>query len=252
MKVICLTTRSDLERRVEEALGSAQYVVDSVKLDDDSVGLIKMCPYSGILLDSVSVGFEATLKLVPQLRRARPSAAIFIFERYLEIDQRLELFEIGADECVKEPFFASELAVKLGLFIRLRQAAVSDISILRAGDLVLDLVRRKVARQGVEIELRPKEFLLLEYLMRNANRPVSRTMIIEHVWNSYFEGLTNVVDVYISSLRRKVDSAYSEKLIRTSRGVGYQLTCTDSVKACHVRISDSRELWDRDLNKQLA
>jgi len=112
--------------------------------------------------------------------------------------------------------------VRLGLSIRLRQVA-SDLagsdtaSVLRSGDLELDLIRRRAARLGKVIDLRPKEFLLLEYLVRNANRPVTRTMILEHVWNSSFEGLTNIVDVYISALRSKVDRDFPQKLIQTKR-----------------------------------
>jgi two-component system, OmpR family, response regulator len=155
---------------------------------------------------------------------------LFIFARDLDLQQRLSLFAAGADECVREPFFASEFSVRLGLSIRLRQAA-SDLAPshtankLRSGDLELDLIRRRAARLGKEIDLRPKEFLLLEYLVRNVNRPVTRTMILEHVWNSSFEGLTNVVDVYISALRNKVDRDFPQKLIQTNRGIGYTLTC---------------------------
>ena len=124
--------------------------------------------------------------------------------------------------------------MRLGLSIRLRQAA-SDLAVnnsvntLRSGDLELDLVRRRAARRGKSIELRPKEFLLLEYLVRNANRPVTRTMILEHVWNSSFEGLTNVVDVYISALRGKVDRDYPQKLIQTNRGIGYTFASCNNV-----------------------
>jgi DNA-binding response OmpR family regulator len=100
--------------------------------------------------------------------------------------------------------------------------------VLRSGDLELNLVRRTAARLGKAIDLRPKEFLLLEYLVRNVNRPVTRTMILEHVWHSSFEGLTNVVDVYISSLRSKVDRDFPQKLIHTNRGIGYTLICTAS------------------------
>jgi DNA-binding response OmpR family regulator len=120
------------------------------------------------------------------------------------------------------------LAVRLGLSIRLRQAAAdlvaaNKVNVLRSGDLELDLIRRRAVRLGKTIDLRPKEFLLLEYLVRNANRPVTRTMILEHVWNSSFEGLTNVVDVYISALRSKVDRDFPQKLIQTNRGIGYTL-----------------------------
>jgi DNA-binding response OmpR family regulator len=126
--------------------------------------------------------------------------------------------------------------VSHSLSIRLRQAAAdltaaSAVNVLRAGDLELDLVRRRVARLGKSIDLRPKEFLLLEYLVRNANRPVTRTMILEHVWNSSFEGLTNVVDVYISALRNKVDRGFPLKLIQTNRGIGYTFVAGDALPA---------------------
>jgi len=117
--------------------------------------------------------------------------------------------------------------VRLRLSIQLHQAASSSstVSVLQSGDLELDLVRRRATRSGREIDLRPREFLLLEYLVRNVNRPVTRTMILEHVWNSSFEGLTNVVDVYICALRSKVDRDFPHKMIQTNRGTGYTFTC---------------------------
>jgi two-component system, OmpR family, response regulator len=133
---------------------------------------------------------------------------------------------------VGEPFFVSEMVVRLSLSIRLRQAA-SNLSssdtgtLLRCGDLEIDLVRQRVARSGKQIALRSRDFRLLEYLMRSANRPVTRTMIMENVWNASFEGLTNVVDVHISTLRGKIDWDFTQKLIQTNRGIGYTLTCVD-------------------------
>jgi two-component system, OmpR family, response regulator len=122
----------------------------------------------------------------------------------------------------------------LGLSIRLRQAASdlassNTVNVLRSGDLELDLVRRRVTRLGKPIDLRPKEFLLLQYMVRNVNRPVTQTMILGHVWKSSFEGLTNVVDVYISSLRSKVDRGFEQQLIQTNRGIGYTFTCLPSI-----------------------
>jgi DNA-binding response OmpR family regulator len=116
----------------------------------------------------------------------------------------------------------------------LRQAASGQVAsntanLLSSGGLELDLIRRRVTRMGKPIDLRPKEFLLLEYLVRNANRPVTRTMILEHVWNSSFEGLTNVVEVYISALRNKVDRDFPRKFIKTNRGIGYTFTSIDSL-----------------------
>jgi two-component system, OmpR family, response regulator len=229
MKVLTFLPRCDLQRRVAKALSSAQFVVETVVSARECLQLTRFAPYEGVLVDSDSLIFGDIVLLVKMLRQENSDASLFVFARYLDLEQRLQLFEAGVDDCVREPFFASELAVRLGLSIRLRQAAAdlaaaSTVNVLRSGELELDLVRRRAARLGKAIDLRPKEFLLLEYLIRNVNRPVTRTMILEHVWNSSFEGLTNVVDVYISALRSKVDRGFPQKLIQTNRGIGYTLT----------------------------
>jgi two-component system, OmpR family, response regulator len=230
MKVLTFLPRCDLQRRVEKGLSSAQFVVETVDSAKECLEFAQFAQYAAVLVDSDSLIFADALALVRLLRQENSDAALFVFARYLDLEQRLLLFEAGVDDCVREPFFASELVVRLGLSVRLRQAASDGVAsnavnVLRAGDLELDLVRRRAARLGKAIDLRPKEFLLLEYLVRNVNRPVTRTMILEHVWNSSFEGLTNVVDVYISALRSKVDRDFPQKLIQTNRGIGYTFTC---------------------------
>jgi two-component system OmpR family response regulator len=233
MRVLTFLPRCDLQRRVEKALSSAQFLVEKVASAKECLQFARFSQYEGVLVDSDSLIFGDIVLLVKLLRQENSDAALFVFARYLDLEQRLRLFEAGVDDCVREPFFASELTVRLGLSIRLRQAASeamasNTVNVLRSGDLELDLVRRRAARLGKTIDLRPKEFLLLEYLVRNANRPVTRTMILEHVWNSSFEGLTNVVDVYISALRGKVDRDFPQKLIQTNRGIGYTFTCVNT------------------------
>src|ERR1700685_3767667 len=210
MKVLTLLPGCTLQRRVAKALGAPTFLVEMSVSAEECLQFAQSTRYEAVPVDSDSLIFADVLALVRLLRRENPDASLFVFARYLDLEQRLLLFEAGVDDCVREPFFASELAVRLGLSIRLRQAA-SDVmasnavNVLRSGDLELDLVRRRAARLGKAIDLRPKEFLLLEYLVRNVNRPETTTLILEHVWNSSFEGLTNVVDVYISALRSKVD-----------------------------------------------
>jgi two-component system, OmpR family, response regulator len=250
MKVLSFLPRCTLQRRVETALRSAQFVVETVVSAKECLEFARFAQYEGVLVDSDSLIFADALALVRLLRQENSSSSLFVFARYLDLEQRLLLFDAGVDDCVREPLFASELAVRLGLSIRLRQAA-SDLracrttTVLGSGDLELDLVRRTAARSGKAIDLRPKEFLLLEYLVRNVNRPVTRTMIIEHVWNSSFEGLTNVVDVHISALRSKVDRGFRQKLIQTNRGIGYTFTCTNDLSSTPRIGSDSRgrHLW---------
>jgi len=229
MKILSFLPRIDLKRRVEKALSSAQFVVETVASAEECLQYTHFSQYDGIIIDSDAFAFSEALLRVRQLRQENSDTSLFVFARYLDLEQRLDLFKAGADDCVREPFFASELAVRLGLSMRLRRAA-SDLAAaraantLRSGELELDLIRRKAMRLGKDMDLRPKEFLLLEYLVRNANRTVTRTMILEHVWNASFEGLTNVVDVYISALRSKVDRDFPQKLIHTNRGIGYTLT----------------------------
>jgi two-component system, OmpR family, response regulator len=230
MRVLSFLPRHDLKRRVEKALSAAHFVVQTVESAKACSSATQCAHYDGVLVDSDSIDFRDTLALIQELRRETADASLFAFARYPDLEQRLALFEAGVDDYVREPFFASEMAVRLSLSIRLRRAAsgattLRSVNKLRSGDLELDLIRRKATRMGKEIDLRPKEFLLLEYLLRNVNRPVTRTMILEHVWNSSFEGLTNVVDVYISSLRSKIDRDFPQKLIQTKRGIGYIFTC---------------------------
>jgi two-component system OmpR family response regulator len=230
MKVLTFLPRFDLQRRVAKALSSAQFVVQTAVSAKECLQFVQIAQYEGILVDSDSLIFADAVGLVRLLRQENCGASLFILSRYLDLEQRLRLFEAGIDDCVQEPLFAAELAVRLGLSIRLRQAgsdllAFNPVNVLRSGDLELDLLRRRAARLGKVIELRPKEFLLLEYLVRNVNHLVTRTMILEHVWNSSFEGLTNVVDVYVIALRSKLDRDYPQKLIQTNRGIGYTFTC---------------------------
>jgi two-component system, OmpR family, response regulator len=219
--------------------------MDTVSSSQQCLLAAQVGRHAGVLLDSDALIFADTVALVQQLRHENPDASIFVVSRHLDLEQRLRLFEAGTDDCVCERFFTSELAVRLGLSIKLRQAASdlassNTIDVLRSGDLELDLVQRRAARRGKPIDLRPKEFLLLEYLIRNVNRPVTRTMILERVWNSSFEGLTNVVDVYIHALRSKVDRDFPDKMIQTNRGIGYTFTCVNGFSPTSTGGGDMR------------
>jgi two-component system, OmpR family, response regulator len=239
MIVLTLVARIDLHKRVERALSMAQFVMDDVASAKECLQVAQLSRREGVLIDSASLIFDDVLALVKLLRHENSDTSIFVLSRYLDLEQRLCLFEAGVDDCLCEPIFASEMAVRLGISMRLRQAASergasSKTDVLRSGDLEVDLVRRRASRSGKPIDLRTKEFLLLEYLVRNANRPVTRAMILEHVWNSSFEGLTSVVDVHISALRSKVDREFPHKLIQTNRGIGYTFTPAEKLREADV------------------
>lgn len=226
MKVLAFVSNNNLQGCIAKALSSGPFVVETALSLKECGRLARAARYQAIVVGADRFTFDDVLALVVSLRRDSSDESLVVFECNLDLDQRLRLFDAGVDDCVRVPLFSSEFAVRLGISVRLRQAASARLptgaaAVLRAGDLEMDLVRRRVFRLGKSIDLRPKEFLLLQYLVRNANRSVTRTMIIENVWQSSFEGLTNVVDVYISALRFKVDRGFPQKLIHTNRGVGY-------------------------------
>ena len=136
------------------------------------------------------------------------------------VDDRVKGLELGADDYLTKPFAFVELLARVRALLRRGQPTPER---LQVGDLVLDCIRRKVMRTNENIELAPKEFSILEYMMRNRGRPLSRTMIVEHVWDMDYDGLTNIVDVYIRHLRSKIDDKWPVKMIHTVRGIGYML-----------------------------
>jgi two-component system, OmpR family, response regulator len=228
MTVLTFLPQNVIEGRLERSLIAAHHSIRKAQSIKECTELARSDNFDAVIIQSYLVPFFEALTLITFVRMENPQAAIFLIANDLDLHQRLRLFDAGVDDLIQEPFFASEFMARLRRSVQLRQAAsnfaaLHEISILRCGTLELDLVRRKVVRSGKLIELRPKEFLLLEFLARNVNRPLTRTMIMEHVWSSSFEGLSNVVDVYINSLRNKIDRDFQEKLIQTNRGVGYTL-----------------------------
>jgi two-component system copper resistance phosphate regulon response regulator CusR len=144
------------------------------------------------------------------------------------VDDRVKGLELGADDYLVKPFAFVELLARVRALMRRGQPTPERLVV---GELALDCIRRKVTRSGENIDLAPKEFSILEYMMRNRGRPLSRTMIVEHVWDMEYDGLTNIVDVYIRHLRSKVDDKYPLKLIHTVRGIGYMLESPEKAPA---------------------
>jgi two-component system, OmpR family, response regulator len=225
MKVLTFLSPCSLQKGVFELLSSPPFFVDMVMSARDCLQGARRAKYQALIIGADPSNYGDIMLLAKLLREEQPNAAIFIFAQELDLDQRLHLFDCDIDDCLQETSSSAEFAVRLSVSMRLRQAASnlaeSEAAVLRSGDVQLNLIRRTVNRRGKPIDLRPKEFLLLEYLVRNANRLVTRTMILESVWKTSYQGLTNVVDVYISSLRSKLDRDFAQKLIQTNRGLGY-------------------------------
>jgi two-component system copper resistance phosphate regulon response regulator CusR len=212
------------EKKVSElvarALRQERYAVDVA--DDGLQGweLVQAYDYDLIILDLMLPGISGT-ELLRRIRRRNERVPILILTARDATEEKVQNFEAGADDYLTKPFAFAELIMRVKAL--LRRGPITRASVLRVADLEVDRFTQQVRRAGRRIELTPKEYALLEYLASNPGRVFSRTMIIEHVWDQSFEGLTNIVDVYVRHLRTKVDDPFPVKLIRTVRGVGYGL-----------------------------
>ncbi|HLJ38573.1 MAG TPA: response regulator transcription factor [Steroidobacteraceae bacterium] len=206
---------------VARALRQESYAVDVA--DDGAQGweLAQAYEYDLIILDLMLPGLPGE-ELLRRIRRKNHEVPILILTARDATEEKVRNFQAGADDYLTKPFAFAELVMRVKAL--LRRGPVPRSSVLRVADLELDRLTQQVRRAGRRIELTPKEYALLEYLASSPGRVFSRTMIIEHVWDQSFEGLTNIVDVYVRHLRSKVDDPFPVKLIRTVRGVGYGLT----------------------------
>ena len=209
---------------VARGLRAERFAVDVAYDGDAGWNLASGCDYDLIILDLMLPGLNGT-ELLERIRRKSSSTPVLILTARDATRDKVHHFEAGADDYLTKPFAFAELLVRARAL--LRRGAVIQTSVLRADNLELDRLSQQVRRAGKRIALTSKEYALLEYLLANAGRVLSRTMIIEHVWDQSFHGLTNIVDVYVRHLRTKVDDPHSKKLIRTIRGAGYCLSDED-------------------------
>jgi DNA-binding response OmpR family regulator len=177
--------------------------------------------YDIVILDLMLPGLSG-MEILARMRKQNSRTPVLILTALDATAEKVRHFDAGADDYLTKPFAFAELLVRVRAL--LRRGPINQSSVLRVADLELDRLAKQVKRAGKRIELTSKEYALLEYLMANAERVLSRTMIIEHVWDQSFHGLTNIVDVYVRHLRSKVDDAHAKKLIRTVRGAGYCLS----------------------------
>ena len=178
--------------------------------------------YDAVVLDLMLPG-RSGLQVLRDIRARKAEMPVIILTAKDSIDERITGLDGGADDYMVKPFALAELSARLRALLRRGKPHEST---LRVGDLEMDTIRRTVRRAGQPIELKPKEYTLLEFLMRNSDRPVTRSLIIEHVWNIHFDSVSNVVEVHINGLRAKIDRGFAVPLIHTVRGVGYMLTDT--------------------------
>jgi two-component system copper resistance phosphate regulon response regulator CusR len=219
MRLLVVEDESRIADFLKRGLESAGYAVDHAGDGATAMDLVHSADYDLIVLDLMLPDTDG-LKLLEKIRNRKSSPPVLILSARGNLEDRVKGLEEGADDYLVKPFAFVELLARVRALLRRGQPALER---LQAGDLCLDSIRRKVTRGGEAIELAPKEFAILEYLLRNRGRPLSRTMIVEHVWDMDYDGLTNIVDVYIRHLRSKIDDRWPAKLIHTVRGIGYML-----------------------------
>jgi two-component system OmpR family response regulator len=206
---------------VTDGLKQAGYVVDHATDGQSGLDLATTESYDAAVIDIMLPKLDG-LTLIETLRHQNIHTPVIILSAKQSVDDRVRGLQTGSDDYLTKPFAFAELLARVRALIR-RGATPVQSSLLTVGDLTLDLLSREVTRSGKRIDLQPREFTLLEYLMRNAGRVVSKTMILDQVWGYHFDPQTNVVDVLVCRLRNKVDKGFRQKLTHTIRGVGYVL-----------------------------
>ena len=221
MRILVVEDDGKIASFIVKGLQQAGFAVDHTENGEDGLDLVLTVPYDAAVVDIMLPKMDG-LSLIAEMRKQKIDTPVIILSAKRSLKDRIKGLETGSDDYLVKPFAFSELLARVQALIR-RSTSPHESTRLVIEDLIMDLVRRKVTRSGTEIELQPKEFSLLEYLIRNKERVVSKTMILEHVWDYNFDPQTNVVDVLICRLRNKIDRAFDKKLIHTIRGVGYVL-----------------------------
>ena len=221
MRILLVEDDVKIASFVEKGLRATGYAVDHASDGETGLHLALTEPYDAAIVDIMLPKLNG-LSLIEEMRQKKINTPVIILSAKDSVDDRVKGLQTGSDDYMTKPFAFSELLARVQALIR-RAGGLSEPTQLVVGNLAMNLLSREVVREGRRIELQPIEFSLLEYLLRNAGRVVSKTMIMEHVWDYNFDPQTNVVEARISRLRDKIDRDFSKKLIHTIRGVGYVL-----------------------------
>lgn len=221
MRLLLVEDDTKIASFITKGLKESGFAVDHVADGKEGLHLGLTEPYDLAIIDIMLPNMDG-LTLIRELRRKNIGTPIIILSAKRSIDDRVKGLQTGSDDYLTKPFAFSELLARVYALIR-RASGAAETTRLSVGDLSMNLLTREVIRAGKEIDLQPLEFSLLEYLMRNAGRVVTKTMIMEHVWNYNFDPHTNVVEARMSKLRDKIDKLFETKLVNTIRGVGYVL-----------------------------
>jgi two-component system OmpR family response regulator len=221
MRILLVEDDQKIASFILKGLRAEGFAVDHVLDGEDGLHLALTEPYDAAIVDIMLPKLNG-LKLIENMRREKINTPVMVLSAKGEVEDRVKGLQMGADDYLTKPFAFSELLARLQALIR-RSSDITEPTKLGVSDLTMNLITREVVRAGKKIDLQPLEFSLLEYLLRNAGRVVSKTMIMEHVWDYYFDPQTNVVESRIYKLREKIDKGFPTRLIHTVRGVGYVL-----------------------------
>jgi len=220
MRILLIEDEVKLSGFIRRGLVAERYAVDVAKDGRSGLELADTYQYDLIVLDLMLPEMDGS-EVLRRVRRRNSSVPVLILSARGSVEDKVSHMETGADDYLTKPFAFAELLVRIKALMR--RGPVNRASTIRINNLELDRLSQQVKRGGQRIDLTSKEYSLLEYLMSNAGRVLSRNMIIEHVWDQTFDGITNIVDVYIRHLRNKVDDGHEPKLLHTVRGVGYTI-----------------------------
>ncbi len=220
MRILVVEDEKKLATHLRKALREGGHAVDDAANGEDALTMATTEPYDAIVLDIMLPGRDG-LSVLRALRQRNIITPVLILSARGETSERIEGLNLGADDYMAKPFSMEELVARVNVL--LRRGAGDRPALLKVGDLVMNVASREVQRAGKPITLTVREFGLLEYLMRTTGRVVTRTLILEHVWGYHFDPGTNVVEVYIQRVRKKMDEGYERALIQTVFGYGYKM-----------------------------
>jgi DNA-binding response OmpR family regulator len=220
MRILVVEDDRKVANFIQSGLAEEGYAVDVLYEGSHAGEQANAFDYDAVVLDLMLPG-RSGFQVLRDIRARKHALPILILTAKDTVQERVAGLDGGADDYMVKPFALAELSARLRALMR-RGAARENV--LRVADLEMDTLRRIVRRAGKSVDLKPKEYALLEFLVRNSDRPVTKSLIIEHVWNIHFDSVSNVVEVHINSLRNKIDRGFGKALIHTIRGVGYILT----------------------------